>query len=387
MIPRERMLATLNHRAPDRVPIILSFREELIEAITEYYKAGSFDEVVRLLDADLLRYASIATRWKDYEKRTNGVPPGMYASTGPRIMHDARTFEDPWGIVQRVGSDGKYLEWVSGPFAHTDDLDSFPWPGESILVEPPDLREQVAKLKREGWWVIGSAGPHPFKQAWHMRGFENWLCDYVANPEFVEAMYERILAVTLPLCTRSAAAGVDQLEFWGDVSMQDRMLVPPDRWRELDKPVWKRIIDATRKVNRDVRFFFHSDGNLTPIIDDLIEVGFDILNPIQPECVNPAEIKAKWGSRITLHGGGSNQRTLPFGTVADARREAEWLMKYCAYDGGYIFSAANVVSFDCPVENVAAFYETARDFDLSTLTGPPKGKIPEPPCRSIVAHV
>jgi len=383
--PRERMIATLSRRKPDRVPIQLGWRDEVFDAVRKHYSVETNGEVARILGADLTRSAGPKTRWKEYEKRTNGTLEGLYAWMGPVVLHDERTFEGPWGIVQRVGADGKYLEWVDGPFANTDDLDSFDWPGEKIIEDDPDLPAKVEALKEQGYWVLGASGVHAFKQAWHMRGFENFLCDYVANPEFVEALYDRILDHTIAMCRRSAAAGVDQLSFWGDVAMQDRMIVPPERWRSLDKPVWKRIITETRKVNPDVRFFFHSDGDVTAIIDDIIEVGFDILNPLQPECLNPARVKAKWGQQITLDGGGSVQRTLPLGTLEDVRREVDFLMETCAYDGGYVFRASNVVGFDCPVENVVAFYELARDWDLSKLEGPPD-EIPEQPCMSIEVH-
>jgi uroporphyrinogen decarboxylase len=205
----------------------------------------------------------------------------------------------------------------------------------------------------------------------------------VANPGWGEKLYDRLLGYTIALCKRSAAAGVDMLEFWGDVAMQDRMIVPPERWRALDKQAWSRIIRETRKVRPDVKFFFHCDGNLTPIIEDIIEVGFDILNPLQPECLNPGLVKAKWGRRLTLDGGGSVQRTLPFGTVEDVRREVDFLMRCCAYDGGYIFRASNAVSFDCLLQNVVTFYETARDYDLSKLEGPPEVIPDPPPCMSV----
>ena len=380
------MLATLNHVTPDRVPIQLGWSGEVMAGVQKHYGVDSALEVEKILGADINRRAVVPTRFKDYEKRANGKPPGIFAWIGPSVMHDARTFENCWGVVERVGEDGNYLEWVSGPFAHTDDLDSFPWPGDSVIADDPGLGAKVAEFKRQGFFVVGSSGLHPFKQAWRMRGFENFLCDYVTDPEFVEKLYDRILAFTIPMCRRSAAAGCDLLDFWGDVSMQDRMIVPPEQWRALDKPAWKRIITETRKVNPDVRFFFHSDGNLTPIIDDLVEVGFDILNPLQPECVNPAEIKAKWGRRITLDGGGSVQRTLPFGTLADVKREVDFLMTCCAYNGGYVFRASNNVEFDCPVDHVIAYYEMARDYDLSKLSGPPK-RIPKPPCLSVKVRV
>jgi len=382
MTHRERMLATLEHRKPDRVPIQLGWRWEVTEAVMKHYGVDDPYEINRILGADGDRYVKIGLRKASFESRVSGEIKADFGSSGPAIVHDERTFEDVWGVVERVGKDGKYLEWAGGPFAATDDLDSFDWPSENDLVEPDDLAETAAAHKADGYWVHGSGDVHPFKQAWHMRGFENFLCDYLANPGFVEAIYDRLVTFDVAVTRRLAAAGVDQISYWGDVAMQDRMIVPPDAWRSLDKPAWKRIIDETRAVNPDVKFFFHSDGDVTPIVDDLIEVGFDILNPIQPECVNPAEFKRRWGDQITLDGGGSVQRTLPFGSPEDIRAEVDFLMRSCAYNGGYVFRASNAVSFDCPVESVVAYYEMARDYDLAQLTGPPD-EIVDPPCRSV----
>ena len=383
MTPRERMIATLSHRRPDQVPIQLGWRAEVTQAAMKHYRVSTPREVAEILGADIFRAAGPKTRWCEYEKRINGELSGAFGDIGPTVLHDQRTFEDPWGVVQRVGSNGKYLQWVAGPFADTDDLDSFDWPDESNIVDAPDLPQRIQALKHAGYWVHAGGGAHPFKRAWHMRGFENFLCDYVANPGWVEAIYERLLGFIIPTCLASAAAGVDMIDFWGDVAMQDRMIVPPGRWRSLDKPAWKRIIAETRSVNPQVKFFFHSDGDIRPIIDDLIEVGFDIINPLQPECLNPAEVKARWGGKVVLDGGGSVQRTLPFGTLTDVRREVDFLLRSCAYDGGYVFRASNVVGYDCPIENVIAYYEMARDYDLSALEGPP-GEVPDrPPCMDI----
>jgi len=386
MTPRERMIATLNHEKPDQVPIQVGVRDELMDRMKAHYGVATEREVEAILGADMYRGVGVRTLWPEWEKRINGELSGPFGHIGRTVLHDERTFEDCWGVVEQVGSDGKYLQWIDGPFSKTDDLDSFDWPTEDRIVDDPELPAKVRKLKDAGYWVTGSSGRHPFKQSWRMRGFENFLCDYIANPEWVEAIYDRIVRYNVAVCRRMAAAGVDMLEYWGDVAMQERMIVPPDQWRRLDKPAWKRIIAETRKVNPDITFFFHSDGDITPIIDDIIEVGFDIINPMQPECVNPGLIKAKWGDRVVLDGGGSVQRTLPRGTLDDVRREVEFLMKCCAYNGGYIFRASNCVEYDVPLENVLAFYEAARDYDLSELTGPP-AEIPDPPpCMSIGTH-
>lgn len=382
MNPRERMIATLEHRKPDRVPIQLGWREEVMDAVKEYYKVDTPEEVAQILDADLYRGVSVETQWPDYEERINGELNGPFGNIGQTVLHDDRTFEDRWGVIERIGEDGKYLEWISGPFADTDDLDAFNWPTEDNLVyNPEELAQSVKKYKDAGYWVCGSNGVHPFKQAWRMRGLENFMCDYIANQEWVEAIQNRFLSYNLMFTRTCAKAGVDMFAYWGDVAMQDGMMVSPQCWRRLDKQFWKQLIKGTREVNPDVKFFFHSDGVITEIIPDLIEVGFDIINPLQPECVNPAAIKRDFGQQVTLDGGGSVQRTLPFGTIEDVKKEVDFLMRYCAYNGGYIFRASNVVGFDCPTENVIAYYETARDYDLSQLE--PPADIPEPPCMDV----
>jgi len=383
MTPRERMRATLAHRQPDRVPMALYARTEVQQALVRHYGVSRFEEVLELLDADMFRGAGATVRRESFERRAVGELSGAFGSTGKVIVHDERTYEDRFGVIHRIGTDGKYIEWAGGPFSASDDLDAFDWPLAAEVEVPADLASRAQAYRDQGYWVVGSGGPHPFKQSWNMRGFENFLCDYIANPAFVEAMYARLLPLNVSCCRAAAAAGCDMVMYWGDVAMQDRMIVPPERWRDLDKPVWAEIIRAAREVKPDLAFFFHSDGDISPIVDDLIEIGFDIINPIQPECVDPARFKQRWGERCTMFGGGSVQRTLPSGTLDDVRREVEYLLTCCAYNGGYVLEASNMISFDCPVENVATFFETGRDFDLSQLSGPPETIPDHPPCMDV----
>jgi uroporphyrinogen decarboxylase len=127
------------------------------------------------------------------------------------------------------------------------------------------------------------------------------------------------------------------------------------------------MIAEIKRVRRDVSIYFHSDGNVEAIIPDLIEVGVEILNPIQPECTDPAMVKRLYGDRITLWGTGSLQRTLPFGTEADVRQEVRDTIRACAANGGLVLMPSNVVGFDVPLKNLLAYYEEARSFDLKTL--------------------
>ncbi|MDP7347946.1 MAG: hypothetical protein QF735_06930, partial [Phycisphaeraceae bacterium] len=129
MTPRQRMIATLGREKPDQIPIAFSLRDELMVEVKRHYQVETDREVDAILGADLSRGVAVQTRWPDYEKRINGELNGPFGHISATVLHDERTFEDPWGVVQRVGTDGRYLQWICGPFVDTDDLDSFDWPG------------------------------------------------------------------------------------------------------------------------------------------------------------------------------------------------------------------------------------------------------------------
>jgi len=196
------MIATLSHRKPDRVPIQLGCREEIMEGLRRHYGVQTNGEVAEILDADLCRTVTAATRFPRFAERLAQQPPERLGVSGSDrvIWHDEQTFEDHWGVAQRFGADGKYLQWISGPFVETDDIDGFPWPSDDDFQPPADLARQVAAYNRKGYWVTGSGPVHPFKQAWHMRGFENFLCDYVLNPAWVERIYRRLVEFNLRSC-------------------------------------------------------------------------------------------------------------------------------------------------------------------------------------------
>jgi uroporphyrinogen decarboxylase len=153
--------------------------------------------------------------------------------------------------------------------------------------------------------------------------------------------------------------------------MQDRIIMGPDTWRAVDRPRLQALIDACRAVNPDVLLYIHSDGDVTDLMQDFVDMGFDVVNPLQPECIDPAEVKRLYGDRIALHGGVSLQKTLPFGTTDEVRDEVEQLIRSCGYDGGLVVFPSNVIQPDTPIENIVACFHAARDFDLATLDGVP----------------
>jgi len=200
---------------------------------------------------------------------------------------------------------------------------------------------------------------------------DNVLCDYLIHRDFLEALYDRLYRLYGEIAVRMTRAGVDMIRVIGDIAMQDRIIMGPDTWREVDKPRMAKLIADCKAANPDLFMFIHSDGDVTDLMDDLVEIGFDVVNPIQPECMDPVAVKQRYGDRITLHGGVSLQRTLPNGTREEVRAEIEHLIRKCGYNGGLVVFPSNVLQPDTPIENIIACFHAVRDFDVAALGGKP----------------
>ncbi|MBD3291589.1 MAG: hypothetical protein GF393_01585, partial [Armatimonadia bacterium] len=282
MTPRERIKRTVNHQRPDRVPLKISPRDEVRRELLEHFGTDDWSVVEQNLGIEGWAGAGVGISWPEWEAREDkevreGDWPGARSAY---VWHDETTFEDNWGTVRRIGADGKYREYVSGPLedATIADLEDYDFPGPDRLIDNPDLPDRVAQLKADGYWV--SAGvEQPYKTCWRLRGMEQNLMDYLINKDFKNALYDRIYETWEEIMRRVAAAGVDQFNIGGDIAMQDRLIMSVDSWREMDKPRLAQLIAVGRDINPNLHIFIHSDGNLMEIIDDLIEIGFDIINP------------------------------------------------------------------------------------------------------------
>lgn len=367
MTHRERMQLVVSHQKPDRTPATIGARPEINRALTTHFGVDSMGEVNRILGTDGWAGVGIGIDFSEFREKANGKLTGdcPYAG-GKYIFHEEDIFEDQWGVIRRKGADGKYVEWLSGPLSGKPDLDAWDFPTPDRLIDDPSLPDRVRELKEKGLWVSGGV-TQPYKTAWEQRGMENLLADYLLDPALVEAIYDRIYTLCGEMARRMTAAGIDQIGVGGDIAMQDRVIMGPDNWRRIDKPRLAGLIASCKEINPDLHVFIHSDGKLDDIMPDLIEIGFDIIDPIQPECMDPFEVKRLYGDGIVLHGCGSLQRILPFGTVADVRRHVEQLIEGCGYNGGLVLRVSNAIGWDVPLENVLAFYETARDYDMSRL--------------------
>jgi uroporphyrinogen decarboxylase len=184
--------------------------------------------------------------------------------------------------------------------------------------------------------------------------------DFVLNPAVPEAVLERITEDNCFHARRLAEAGVDMLRTGDDVGMQDRLMMHPDLWRKFLKPRLAREIAAAREVQPDLPVWYHSDGDISLIIDDLIEVGVTVLNPVQPECLDVVALQREYGDRLAFWGTIGTQTVMPWGTPDDVRRTVREMIEL--FGPGLVIAPTHVLEPEVPWENVLALFEAVEEY-------------------------
>ena len=364
MNPRERLLTTLDHREPDRVPLTARLWLDTKLKLRGHYGVETDEEL--------------------HEKL--GVEPGMaYIAVGPprgwRPSPEFLAFcratgydegsqhvaYEEWGIERRMGSEGpgrmlRQFYFTRHPWEGFKDVD------EVEDAELPDLdapgrfdqaREHVDDLG-ENQLIFGDLGHCQWTKAWELRGMIAFMKDLHTNPRMAEAILDRLNDHYVELADRLLDLGAEGIRLSEDWGNNKSMFISPEMWRRVFKPRYRRLFE--RAERRGGFVLFHSDGNITPIVGDLVEIGVDILNPVQPECMDQVEVKKMYGDRLTIDTGVSVQRTLPFGTVEDVRRETLRALKHLAPGGGFIYGTSHYAMYDVPVENLVALYDTCKRY-------------------------
>ena len=180
------------------------------------------------------------------------------------------------------------------------------------------------------------------------------------NERFVNELLDRLLYWEIEEGKRLVETGVDICAIGDDFGMQTGMIISPYLWKKYFKPRYRKLFRELKKSG-DVYIFFHNDGKIEQMIPDLIEIGVDILNPVQPECMDLIKLKKLYGDKLTFHGTISIQKTLPFGTVEEVKSEVITRIKTLGYDGGLILAPKQLMH-DVPIENILTLYDTAKKY-------------------------
>jgi len=348
---RQRILTTLFHKQPGKCVTYIWIDNEAMEKLMQYMKVNSAEEVEEELDIDKWKSVELKiVKAEDYQKRINSLIPSKYKD-------DKKYFITSGGRVQIYGMAVDSAVW--NPLENinrVEDLDVYPFPQANWIRLQDDLKDKIEKYKEEGF-VISGVIHQPFKSAWLLRGMDNVLMDYLINPDLINEMYERIYFFDTAYCTGLVNAGVDIIKIIGDLGMQNSLIMSPSVWRKFDKERLRKLISKLKGINPELKMYMHTDGDVREIIEDLIEIGIDILNPIQPECMDPVEIKRKYGDKLVLYGAVSIQKTLPLGSLEDVKEEVRYLIKNCNINGGFVLGPSNGLFKEIPPENIIAMYK------------------------------
>ena len=281
---------------------------------------------------------------------------------GPQL----RPGEDIWGVIRKAVSYGRgsYDEIEHYPLANAstlDDLRRHRWPTPE-LFDYSVLPERVAGAQAGGERCLMISSGNIFETSWYMRGFEQMFMDFVLNPELAHGILARVTDFSVRHSRRmlSAANGDIDLAFTADdVAGQRGLLLSLEMWEQFIKPYHVRLNKAIHDFG--VKVIYHSDGAVMDAVEGLIDMGIDVLQPLQfsAEGMDPVELKEKHGDHLSFQGGVSVQTTLPFGSPEDVRREVTELITVLGKGGGYILGPSHAIQAGTPPENIAAMFDTA----------------------------
>jgi len=241
------------------------------------------------------------------------------------------------------------------------ELDSMPWPDADIF-DYESLVPLLEPQKERVTWVQPGTWSPIFARMCDLSGMEKVLMDIILNPALTQAVIERIFGIYYDIFKRTLEAGsglIDVFSFGDDYATQLDMMIDANHWRQYFKEPTRKLIDLAKSYG--VLVAFHSCGAIDRIIPDLIEIGVDILFPIQPlaKGMNAERLKSEYGRDIVFYGGIDVQHVLPFGTTEEVRSEVGRVLDVFGTDGGYILCSGHSILEDVPVENIVAMYEEA----------------------------
>jgi len=344
MTSRDRVVAALRGEQVDRVPVALGFRPTPVEQYAPEGYAGPRPDAVSVSFKTSEAEADFQRRVRQAHYDTRLGTPELLANY------------NEWRYWRRDGRN---------PLARATsarEILEFPFPDVSDPSRHQHLPKAVAHLKSQGYAVAGGfphLGGELFETGWRLRGLETWLLDLLERPELADALLDRLLEMCVANAQILACAGVDILVLDDDIGMPTTLLIGRDLWEKYLKPRVAEIIAAGRRHNPDLLVLYHTDGWVVPIIDGLVEVGVNALNPVQPNVVDPLEIKRRFGDRIALWGTVGTQATFSRGTPDSIRRETRLRLDTLGPDRLVLCPAYDLVGSDRMWPNIEAFLRTA----------------------------
>ena len=385
LTPKERVLTTLNHLEPDRVPIVIGVSN------ATGIKMKVYRDLKRLIgvnapDKTLYDWPELGTAAVDEQtlERLHGDVRGVLdlEPLSLRQVNERRGPQDPyinsWGTSQIQLGEG---DWTFGPpplkdAATIEEIEAFDWPDMDDPTRVADCKAQAKELAEENQYAVMGIPwlLFPFERAFAMQGMDTFLLNMAMRPDFAVALLAKITEKCKQLMGHfldETGEYLDVIKIGDDLGTQESLMISPKMYREMVKPFHADLIDFI-KARTDARVFFHTDGDVFNLIEDFIDIGVEILNPIQTSAGKMSDLqglKDRYGDRITFCGAIDTHHVLPNGTPEEVQQEVRRVIDILGPGGGYMVASVHTIMNDVPAENVLAMVDAVEKYGRYPLKG------------------
>ena len=346
---------------PDRVPIQFDLCRQHTESfgkklgIKPDYALSYYEDLTYRISANEIR-----TRMGSDVVVVGGTVPAGYA---PEIVSGDITLNE-FGMHMKPTA--LYVEVVKCPLENAStvsDIENYRFPDSYAKGRFEKAKRDTDRFGKE-FFIIGDVEISLFELAWHLTGLEKYMVSMLCDEPWLEVLNDRVEEWSTGLALQLVQAGVDAIWLGEDLGSQTSTLISPEDWRLRFKPRHRRIIERLRKEKPDLIIIMHSDGAVAPLIDDFIEIGVDVYNPVQPNVAgsDPRELKDRYGDRISFFGGIDQQELLPSGDIESIRSEVKKRIAILGKNRGYLLAPAHILQPDVSVETIEAMIRAAREY-------------------------
>jgi uroporphyrinogen decarboxylase len=380
MTSRERIWSSLNHKEPDRVPvdlggsIVTSICKEAYQDLMNYLGFDIIKENIKMFDIvqQLPELDQRLLDWVNVDVIPLVTNPPSTWELNIKDEGSYWSYKDEWGATLHMPKSSYYFDYVEFPIQESTEktLQEMNWPDPDDPARMYGIKEKAKYLyENTDYAIIGSPifGGGIFEHPARIRGMEDFLMDSVANVKFADAIIEKITELYLKATENfldEVGEYIQVFAYWDDISSQNGPMISPEFYRQHIKPRQKKIFDLVHKKST-AKVFYHCCGSAYNFIPDFIEIGADILNPVQVSAANmdnTAQLKREFGKDIVFWGGGiDTQSTLPFGSTDKIRDEVKRRLDDLAPGGGFVFNPVHNIQNLVPPENIVEMFNTLKE--------------------------
>ena len=354
MNARENLLSLLRQQGYDYHPVQFMLTPTLINTFHD-------------LTGSLISY-------EEYFKMPwQNVNDGIVAQQNKDIFRSYYDFKlkegtdiDLWGVAHEPGSAAAmHMTYMRHPLKEVTtlkELTEYPYP-DYLNADYSHQKSECEAIHSRGLAALGNMQTTIWETAWYLRSMEQLMMDMLTDDEKAAFLIDKVLELSIHRAKQYTLAGCDILFFGDDVGMQKTIMMSESMYVEWFKPRLKRLIDEVKAINPEIIIFYHSCGFVKPLIPHLIEVGVDVLNPIQPECMDFEELNTLYGDKIAFFGSVGTQTSMPFSTPEEIKALVKKNLTIAGKKGGLFCAPTHILEPEVPWENIIAYVDACREFD------------------------